>query len=129
MNHDYKLEERVVGNSVYVHSFNANFIEAISSTNLESDLDSWYNAISTHLRNRVNQITTAVKPSATDRKVVKYFQNDEYATILDTVKSKGSLQQFCIYRRKIINIWNLVRCLFTEPCILLSYIESALQQH
>ena len=87
MNHDYKLEERVVGNSVYVHSFNANFIEAISSTNLESDLDSWYNAISTHLRNRVNQITTAVKPSATDRKVVKYFQNDEYATILDTVKS------------------------------------------
>lgn len=87
MNHDYILEDRVVGNSVYVHSFNANFIEAISSTNLESDLDSWYNAISTHLRNRVNQIITAVKPSATDRKVVKYFQNDEYATILDTVKS------------------------------------------
>ena len=87
MNHDYTLEERVVGNSVYVHSFNANFIEAISSTNLESDLDSWYNAISTHLRNRVNQIITAVKPSATDRKVVQYFQNDEYATILDTVKS------------------------------------------
>lgn len=87
MSHDYTLEERVVGDSVYVHSFNANFIEAIGSTNLESDLDSWYNAISTHLRNRVNQIITAVKPSATDRKVVKYFQNDEYARILDTVKS------------------------------------------
>ena len=87
MSHDYALEERVIGDSVYVHSFNANFIEAISSTNLESDLESWYNAISTHLRNRVNQIITAVKPSTTDRKVVKYFQNDEYATILDTVKS------------------------------------------
>lgn len=87
VSHDYTLEERVVGDSVYVHSFNANFIEAIGSTNLESDLDSWYNAISTHLRNRVKQIITAVKPSATDRKVVKYFQNDEYATILDTVKS------------------------------------------
>lgn len=85
--HNYTLEERVVGDSVYVHSFNANFIEAIGSTNLESDLDSWYNAISTHLRNRVKQIITAVKPSDTDRKVVKYFQNDEYAKILDTVKS------------------------------------------
>lgn len=87
VDHNYTLKERVVGDSVYVHSFNANFIEAIGSTNLESDLDSWYNAISTHLRNRVNQIITAVKPSTTDRKVVKYFQNDEYARILDTVKS------------------------------------------
>ena len=85
---EWNLPQRIIGDNVYVHSFNRNFLRTLQEDNVESILYESYKSIASKQNNRINkEIIPAIKPTDNDRLILKYFKQDEYAKVLNDFKS------------------------------------------